>query len=510
MPNNDIESVRHAVLERVFFVKDNRGGFKRAPKPADHYIDESRSNLAVARAKGKAHVKQQLEKFSSEMERQVLSSGEVMPITPIEFVDSYGGTKRAVYEAARLSLEEEPLKLKDCRVKTFTKDEYRKPGGAPRAIQPRSPRFNVEIGCYIKPLEHQVFAAIDKIFDPSGVTRTVAKGMNMNERGARIKEMWDKYDNPIAVGLDASRFDQHINSDLLEFEHQIYKMWCGPGAKGPGIHSLNYLLNKQRINHGTYKSVEGHINYSVEGCRMSGDMNTSLGNVTIMCALMYAFFESKGLLRRVSLLNDGDDCVIIMDRKSLPGFQKGLEDWFLRVGITMCYDGIYSALEDVEFCQAHPVYDSVLGYRLVPRPSKRLYSDLVSTKKLSSKKVYKKWLGAVAGCGQAMSCGLPIYQEFYEWVGTAATPWIPRVGDQYHKFRQELVEGMSYKQRAITLDERISFYFAFDISPAEQLELENYYANLPPPSHSKPIDDPVRSLETEQYYCPPEQKNITC
>jgi hypothetical protein len=225
MPNNDIKSVSHAVLERVFFVKSKEGGFKRAPKPADYYKVES-ATLEEAQAKGRAYVREQLQNFSSKMTTIASSEELVSPLSTKQFVDSYGGAKRAVYEAAAVSLEDRPLEVRDCRVKTFTKDEYRKPGGAPRAIQPRSARFNVQLGRYIKPLEHRVFESIDKIFDPSGDTKTVAKGMNMNTRGVAIAEMWDKYDNPIAVGLDASRFDQHINSDLLEFEHQIYKMWC--------------------------------------------------------------------------------------------------------------------------------------------------------------------------------------------------------------------------------------------------------------------------------------------
>lgn len=508
MPNNDIKSVSHAVLERVFFVKSPDGrGFKRAPKPSDPFIHESDS-LKEAQAKGSAHVREQLQSFSSKMTTIASSEELVSPLSTKQFVDSYGGTKRAVYEAAAMSLEDRPLEIRDCRVKTFTKDEYRKPGGAPRAIQPRSARFNVQLGRYIKPLEHRVFETIDKIFDPSGTTKTVAKGMNMNTRGAVIAEMWGKYDNPIAVGLDASRFDQHINRDLLEFEHKIYKMWCTKGP-GEGLKSLAWLLNQQRVNHGKYRGQEGTINYKVQGCRMSGDMNTSLGNVTIMCGLMYSYFEHKGLLGRISLLNDGDDCVIIMDRKSLEGFQLGLEDWFLRVGITMCYDGIYSSLEDVEFCQAHPVYDSEVGYRLVPRPTKRLYSDLVSTKKLGSKKVYRKWLGSVAGCGLATSSGLPIFQSFYSWVATGATPWIPKQGSTYYKFRQEILDGMEHKRRAPNMDERISFYFAFNITPTEQITMEKHYASLLDPVHSTPEFDLAKHLDPIQYLCPPEQKNRT-
>jgi hypothetical protein len=504
MPNNDIDSVSHAILERVFFVKDGKN-FKRAPKPRDAprhaHLDEPLDRDRSARA----HVADTNATFCSKMERLATTHGKVSPVSDQEFLDCYGGAKRACYEAAVESLEDTPLETRDCRVKVFTKDEYRKPGGAPRAIQPRSPRYNVKLGRYIKNLEHTIFNAIDEIFDPSGDHKTVAKGMNMNKRGAEIAHMWGQYEDPVAVGLDASRFDQHINLSLLGIEHSIYHMWST--GKGEGLPNLETLLKHQRLNRGKYKGVDGIIKYVVEGCRMSGDMNTSLGNVIIMCCLMYSFFESKKLLGKISLLNDGDDCVIIMDRRNLDKFRDGLEEWFLEMGITMCYDGVYNTLEDIEFCQSHPVFDEEVGYRLVPRPTKRLYSDLISTKPLGSKKVYRKWLGAVAGCGLAMSTGLPIFSNFYQWVGKGATPYIPAYGDVYYKFRQELVSGMDFRVRSPSNRERISFYHAFNITPSEQMLVEKYYANLPDPVHTLPQVVPSLGLNSIQYLVQPEQKD---
>lgn len=502
IPNNDIESVSHAILERVFFVKSKTGkGFCRAPKPWEH---ESMKNCTKPFYESRRKVARRLEKFNRKMEKAAKQHGKVSPIESKEFLAYYGGAKLKCYTAAVDSLEDTPLSRKDCRVKVFTKDEYRKPGGAPRAIQPRSPRFNVMLGRYIKHLEHEIFHAIDLIFDPSEQHKTVAKGMNMTQRGETIRSMWESFDNPVAVGLDASRFDQHINRLLLEHEHNIYHMWSS--GKGEGMPYLSSLLREQLKNRGVYIGPDGRITYEVDGCRMSGDMNTSLGNVIIMCSLMYAFFDEKGLTNKIRLLNDGDDCVIIMDKKSLQHFTEGMQSWFLEMGLTMEYDGIYNTLEQVEFCQSRPVKMANGEYRLVPRPTKRLYSDLISTKNLSSKKVYRKMLGAIAGCGLAASSGVPVFQSFYQWLGRGATPWIPSQGDYYAKFRQELVGGMEMKTRAPTLEERISFYFSFDITPDEQMMLENYYSALPDPIWTEPQTDPTRRLDSIQYMAPPEQK----
>lgn len=500
IPNNDIDSVAHAILERVFFVKDGKGGFKRAPKPWHHESVQHEANPYQA---AKSKIQQRLRKFNSKMMTLSNKCGKVSPISNEEFLAYYGGSKRKCYEAAVVSLEDRPLEARDCRVKVFTKDEYRKPGGAPRAIQPRSPRFNVNLGRYIKHLEHRIFEAINEIFDPTHEHKTVAKGMNMRERGNVIAAMWKEFNDPIAVGLDASRFDQHINQLLLEFEHQVYHMWST--GEDPSLPRLSKLLRSQLRNVGKYSGKDGSIRYKVNGCRMSGDMNTSLGNVIIMTALMYAYFESKGLDKQVKLLNDGDDCVIIMDKRNLKHFMDGLQDWFLEMGLTMEYDGIYHSLEEVEFCQSRPVKENG-GYRLVPRPTKRLYSDLVTTKPVYSKKVYTKQLGAIAGCGLAASTGVPVFQSFYKWLGRGATPWIPTEGSYYHKFRQELVEGMEMKERTPTIDERISFYFAFDITPDEQTLLEKYYDSLDDPLFCNPTEEISRHIDAIQYFAFPEQK----
>ena len=76
----------------------------------------------------------------------------------------------------------------------------------------------------------------------------------------------------------------------------------------------------------------------------------------------------------------------------------------------------------------------------------------------------------------------------------------------YYKFRQELIDGMQYRYREPSLDERISFYFAFDISPDEQIALEQYYDGKPDPTHSPPKFVNSLALESVQYYAEPEQK----
>lgn len=502
IPNNDIETVKHALMERVYFVKKD-GKFQRPPRPwtsqAAQLLPEDQ-RMVFARKM----FNERLTGFSKKF-RVLANTFELCsPMTVDEFVDSYGGQKRQVYAHAAESLKDKPFNDRDSWVKVFTKDEYLKPGGAPRAIQPRSPRFNVNLGRYLKPIEHKVFETIDLVFDSTGKHRTVAKGMNMVDRGRTINEMWSSFSDPIAVGLDASRFDQHVHELALEYEHSQYPLFVK--ERGDGLPDLKRLLALTRNNVGVYHGKDGNIKYKVRGNRMSGDMNTSLGNVLIMCSLMYGYLESKALQGKVKLLNDGDDCVLIMDRRNLDVFREGLEEWFEEMGFTMCYDGIYKTLESIQFCQAHPVRNSSYGWMLVPRPTKRLYSDLVSTKPIHSRKVYRKWLGAVAGCGIASSHNVPVFGRFYQWLARGATPYLPVEGDAYRGYRMSLSDGLEMKYVPPTIDDRISFYFAYDITPEEQIIMERYYDTLLAPQWTKPELNVPRCLDPVQNLAFPEQK----
>jgi hypothetical protein len=86
-----------------------------------------------------------------------------------------------------------------------------KPDPAPRIIQPRNPRYNALVGRFIRPLEHRVYIAIGKLFGGP----TVMKGYNAVGTASCLRDMWLEFTNPVALSLDASRFDQHVSREAL-------------------------------------------------------------------------------------------------------------------------------------------------------------------------------------------------------------------------------------------------------------------------------------------------------
>lgn len=195
-----ITNVERGVLERVFYVKGKDGVF--APPPAP--LEKAYSRLNKIRDIIVSHLPS-----TTKMSRE-------------EFASTYSGRRKTIYTNAARDLETRPIEVADSHIKVFGKAEKTnitaKPDPVMRIVSPRDPRFNVEVGRYLKPLEHGVYKAIKQLFGEI----TVAKGLNAMEVGALIQDKFGRHPQCVAIGLDASRFDQHVSLQALRWEHSIY------------------------------------------------------------------------------------------------------------------------------------------------------------------------------------------------------------------------------------------------------------------------------------------------
>lgn len=470
--NNTVRNLRRGIFERVLFVM--RGGVPTA-------LGEPPKELFKARL--------------SEFKSRLLS--HVPPTTPVsreEFAAMYEGRKRTIYEEAVRSLATEGIRPKDANLKTFVKAEKvritpDKPDPAPRVIQPRDPRYNVEVGRYLKPIEKRLYRAVNTVYGET----TVAKGLNSDQRGRVLAQKWEKYRNPVGVGLDATRFDQHVSSTALEWEHSIYLKCFLSDCRG----ELKTLLGWQgtkRLNQGYGSASDGSVKYQVSGKRMSGDMNTALGNVILMCAMVYAYLKEIGV--DASLLNDGDDCVLIFEREHL-GRLDGLRGWFAAMGFDMKVEAPVYDLEKLEFCQCQPIW--VNGqYRMV-RCLRGLSKDNYSIVPWDSERDMRGWLMAVGECGLSLSSGIPIYQEFY---GLYVREGV-KTGVHKHPVMTSgmtmMAQGMVHQYAAPSARTRFSFWLAFDVTPDEQIAREKLYQELTLPWKEASAEPWVGALSHYHY-----------
>jgi len=418
------------------------------------------------------------------------------PLTPVSLQDFperyYGGQRLKVYRQAvdRVAITG-PLR-KDSYVATFLKHEkipLLKKRAVPRVIQPRTPRYNACVGRYLRPLEHILYNDIAKVFGRP----TVMKGYNAAATGALFASTWSEFARPAAVGLDASRFDQHVNVTLLEWEHLVYEMYY------PGCEELRRLLSWQLKTLGFVRVPGCRFKYAVRGGRCSGDMNTALGNCLIMCAVVYALLAKHGMAggkrTRVALFNNGDDCVLMGEERDIALLTGDVKAHFQAFGLVMKVEEVVRTLEKVSFCQTQPVYDGA-AWRMCRDPRCVLSKDLYVTDRVCAMQHLSTQLHAIGECGLSLTGGLPVFQEFY----SALIAHGRRGKAVDHNFRESgfvrLAHGMHEKYRLVTDAARVSFYLAFGIVPDLQCEIEQLYKSLPPPclspvEHGVPWEIPI-------------------
>jgi hypothetical protein len=388
------------------------------------------------------------------------------PCSLHDFVQMYAGDRRQkVYAAAVESLLLQPVTKKDAELTTFVKAEKinfsAKTDPAPRVIQPRSPRYNAMVGCYLKRLEKSVYKGIAAVYGDT----TVLKGFNAGEQAQLLRGKWEKFRKPVAIGLDASRFDQHISADALRWEHGLYEKCFYPCYR----RELRRLLSWQIHNKGIARATDGFVKYQVEGCRMSGDMNTALGNCLIMCGLVWAYARRVGV--NVELANNGDDCVVIMEQKDLWKFCGELKTWFREMGFTMKVEDPVYLFERIEFCQTRPV--CVDGEWVMCRnPHSAMAKDATSVLPLRNGGMLQGWAGNIGKCGIALCGGMPIFQEFYSQLIAFSSGRDCGKHPALESGFAMLSAGMRGRYQAISDGTRVSFWEAYGILPSEQQQLE--------------------------------------
>lgn len=469
--NPDVVTLERAIKERVLFVED-KGVWRPAPAPSVGVFDR------------------RLRSFETLLSKALPST---TPMTRQEFAESYLGRRRVIYQEACDSLMIKGVSPADAKIKAFVKAEKGKHGSAPRVIQPRSPRYNVEVGKYLKPAEGPMYKSIAKIFGEP----TVMKGYNARQVASHLRSKWERFSNPVAVGLDAKRFDQHVSVPALKWEH---KQWRRSFRNPQHIAELRRLLKQQLKNRGTGYCKDGKVQYQVDGKRMSGDMNTGSGNCLLMCAMVFAYLEHIGMsVLDAALANNGDDCVVFMDRKYLKRFMSGLSKWFLQMGFQMTVEKPVFDFEKIEFCQAHPLFDGE-AYTMV-RNLRAFDKDACSLIPIDSDYTLREWLGAVGDAGMSLTGGIPVWQEFYavyQRSAGALSSVKRRSGSRFLNqaaFETGMMmaaKGMERVYGDVSAKARYTFWLAFGVTPDHQEALESQYRSYPVITHgSSPTDDPV-------------------
>lgn len=444
--NNSYSNLKRGILERVFFVKNNTAadGFAPPPQPLPGAWNED------------------LRKFRTRCLRHLQPT---TPDTPQEFVERYRGRKKAIYQRAAEAYIESGVQRKHSYVSTFVKAEKTnltaKPDPAPRVIQPRNPQYNVAVGVYLKKIEHDVYAAINRAYGGP----TVAKGFNAYGVGAMFAENWSAFTNPVAIDLDAVRFDQHCSVPALRYAHSFYRYMFSNDPV------LMRLLLWQLENIGFGRAEDGEIRYRTRGCRMSGDMDTAMGNVILMCAMIWTACRMCGI-RKFRLVNNGDDCVIMVERRNAARLVERLPGLMLRWGYQITMEEPVAKLEQIEFCQMHPVFDGK-HWTMVRNFPVCLAKDAISIKSITNAASCDAYRTAIGQCGLACYGNIPILGSFYDYMCRGSDRCARE--EEIETGFDYLANGMDHQREAPSDEARVSFYHAFGFDPIQQVALEQMY-----------------------------------
>jgi hypothetical protein len=214
---------------------------------------------------------------------------------------------------------------KDSRVKSFVKDETYPEYKHARAINSRSDAFKCAVGPIFRLIEEEVFK------HPAFI-----KKIPVSERPAymldRLFRVGAKY-----MGADYTAFESHFVREILEScEWVLYDYM----TSGLPEHS-EFMKRVQDIIGGKNICLFRFFSVSTEARRMSGEMNTSLGNgFTNLMLLLFLFSE---LGEEVSPVVEGDDsCTSYMNRAPTT------KD-FADLGFTIKIQ-TYDNFEEMSFC----------------------------------------------------------------------------------------------------------------------------------------------------------------
>jgi len=445
--NNSVDTIERAFAERSFLCKDGEGF-----RPAFEVGPSSFRTPELSAFRNK-----------------VLQAMPNLPVlTSQQVVDAYHGPKRRVYQDALYSLEKEELREIDSHLSAFVKFEKQDVAKAPRVINPRAARYNLRLGKYLKHSEHRFFEAINKAFGKR-THATVIKGFNADVSAQILRDKWDQFEHPIAIGLDASKFDMHVSVAALKYEHSFYT------SLFPGNKELRKLLRWQLCNKGIARAIDGTVKFSLEGTRCSGDLNTSLGNCILMCAMIWAYAKERGV--DVELANNGDDCVVFMEARDEKRFGADIPGWFRTRGFSMTVEPTVDEFERLEFCQTKPVQLSS-GWRMVRNLSACLQKDPMCLLNVPNDKVYRKWLAAVGTCGGNLAQGVPVLGPFYGIFQRAGTSCSEGMLKEVFKNRSQLQLAQGLAKGAVDANSRVSYYYAFGVLPDEQVAMERFFTSL--------------------------------
>lgn len=387
-------------------------------------------------------------------------------------VSSYKEKRMRVrYEQAERSLSEEGLcTRKDSEVKAFVKAEklskYKL--HKPRVIMGRSPRYNLELASYLKPIEHALYGGL-RGFGRQFFTHTrlIGKGLSPSQRAALIRTKFEASTDLAVFEVDGKSWESHFTLPVLQGEHSVYHTLCS----SPRLKKLlSYQL--EFIGRG-----EG-VTYKAKGIRASGDFNTGLGNTIVMVCLMLMVARCVG--KRFDFLADGDNAILFVKKRDLDVWRNAVSEVALGAGFEMTLENPVETLEEIVFGQSKPLF-AAGAWTMVRDPLKTMSHALSGHRHYGELRGAPAVLRSVGQCEAHLSRGVPVLQEFAHAILRSVGPGkLSRAELGEFEYRNLLSSGSELKldKAPISNEAREGFERAWGVCPEVQLAWEKQLSGV--------------------------------
>lgn len=354
------------------------------------------------------------------------------------------------------------LKKKHYIVKSFVKDESYPEYKHARWINSRTDEFKCAVGPTFKAIEKEVFQSTYFI-----------KKIAVKDRAKYI------YENVYRLGAkyictDYTAFESHFTAELFEAcEFVLYD------------YMTMYLPNKDEFSYymrhviaGMNKCVSKLVTVKVPATRMSGEMNTSLGNGFANLMFMLFLCKEKGCTNVMGVI-EGDDGLFVMD-----GPHPTAAD-FLRLGLTIKMQ-VFDDLAKASFCG---LVFSTTDLINIADPIKILAQTGFTSQQyvFSKSRVLRGLLKAKAFSLLYQYPGCPVIANFAKYLlRVLVNDYVyfrkSSVGDYIDLYQHEAFTFYQTHSDVLDVETGVSTRMlmeeTFGVSVAQQLHLENYFDNL--------------------------------
>jgi hypothetical protein len=316
---------------------------------------------------------------------------EFRPMSESAVLNYYGPStnKARLYSEAYEELKYRSVSARDAKVTMFVKaeklilEEDESPCVKdPRAIQFRGIAYSARLAQYTLALEMPFYRC----------TPGATKGLSNADKGIMLSDMISRFVDPVYLELDCSRFDAHVSSKLLSAEHSFYNK----------VFHSNELRSMLRLQNSNVVYSRHGLKYKLEGGRMSGDMNTALGNNVLQWGMIHTWLSEYEI--PYEFVFDGDDSVIVMERKDASKVDPSRYEILFGMKAKL---KMHTSIELVEYCKGH-FFGNPGGLTFGRKPLDALLKDSHTTIRFTRKKDLDDYMYTLGCCMVHMYNRVPI------------------------------------------------------------------------------------------------------